>query len=64
LQEAAFGPLSPQDRVVAALLLDGATSADVAEVLGVDPIGAAVRVERLLGRVASEHPAVLMPAIG
>jgi len=38
--------------------------ADVAEVLGVDPTGAAVRVERLLGRVASEHPAVLMPAIG
>jgi DNA-binding NarL/FixJ family response regulator len=54
LQEAAFGPLSPEDRVVAALLLDGATVADLAEVLQVD--AAAVRVERLLGRVAGGYP--------
>jgi len=56
LQEAAFGPLSPEDRVVAALLLDGATVADLAEVLQVDAAGAAVRVERLLGRVAGGYP--------
>ena len=56
LQEAAFGPLSPEDRVVAALLLDGATVADLAEVLQVDAAGAAVRVERLLGRVSGGYP--------
>ena len=57
LQESALSSLPADDRVVAGLLLSGGRTSDVAEVMGVDQAAAATRIERLLGRVTSRHPA-------
>ena len=61
LQAAAVDSLAPDERVTVGLLLSGATTADVAEVLREDAIQANARIERLLGRMAGQHDASPLP---
>jgi len=59
LQQASLRELDPQDRIVAALLLSGARTADIADVLRVDQGRARTQIEHLLGRIGQTHPATV-----
>ena len=60
LIESTCSPLSDEDRMVTGLLLGGASIGDVAHALGLEPGGALVHVERLLGRVVPRDPRAAM----